>query len=54
MFASMGALTHALGKEVDWLLIAFIRMFLSFVITLGLAVRAGYKPISSYIDPFYG
>ena len=40
MFASMGALTHALGKEVDWLLIAFIRMFLSFVITLALAIRA--------------
>lgn len=40
MFASMGALTHALGKEVDWLLIAFIRMFLSFVITLALAVRS--------------
>lgn len=40
MFASMGALTHALGKEVDWLLIAFIRMFLSFVITLALAIKS--------------
>ena len=44
MFASMGALTHALGKEVDWLLIAFIRMGLSFVITLVLALRAGINP----------
>jgi drug/metabolite transporter (DMT)-like permease len=44
MFASMGALTHALGKEVDWLLIAFIRMFLSFVITLVLALRADINP----------
>ena len=44
MFASMGALTHALGKEVDWLLIAFVRMFLSFVITLVLALRADINP----------
>ncbi len=44
MFASMGALTHALGKEVDWLLIAFIRMGLSFVITLLLALRADINP----------
>lgn len=44
MFASMGALTHALGKEVDWLLIAFIRMVLSFVITLVLALRADINP----------
>jgi drug/metabolite transporter (DMT)-like permease len=44
MFASMGALIHALGKEVDWLLIAFIRMVLSFVITLVLALRADINP----------
>lgn len=44
-FATMAALIHALGKECDWLILAFLRMFLSFVFSLILAVRAGLAPI---------
>jgi len=29
-FATMGALTHALGSRIDWIVIAFFRMFLTF------------------------
>lgn len=43
-FATMGALTHELGKHCDWLLIAFFRMLISFIITFGLALRAGINP----------
>jgi drug/metabolite transporter (DMT)-like permease len=43
-FATMGALTHELGKHCDWLLIAFFRMLISFIITLALALRAGINP----------
>ncbi|MEM7007984.1 MAG: DMT family transporter [Thermodesulfobacteriota bacterium] len=43
-FATMGALTHELGKHCDWLLIAFFRMLISFVIALGLARAAGINP----------
>lgn len=43
-FATMGALTHELGKHCDWLIIAFFRMLISFVITLGLARAAGINP----------
>ena len=43
-FATMGALTHELGKHCDWLLIAFFRMLISFIITFGLARRAGINP----------
>ena len=43
-FATMGALTHELGKHCDWLLIAFFRMLISFIITLTLARRAGINP----------
>ena len=43
-FASMGALTHELGNYCDWLLIAFFRMLISFVIALTLALKAGVNP----------
>ncbi len=43
-FATMGALTHELGGYCDWLLIAFFRMLISFIITLALALRAGINP----------
>ena len=43
-FATMGALTHELGKHCDWLLIAFFRMLISFIITFGLARRAEINP----------
>ncbi len=40
----MGALTHALGKECDWLIIVFIRMLLSFIFTVALALRSRVNP----------
>lgn len=43
-FASMGALIHELGNYCDWLLIAFFRMLISFVIALTLALKAGVNP----------
>jgi drug/metabolite transporter (DMT)-like permease len=43
-FATMGALIHALGSECDWLILAFLRMFMSFVIAFVLTRRAGLKP----------
>lgn len=43
-FATMGALTHELGGYCDWLLIAFFRMLISFIITLTMAIRAGINP----------
>jgi len=43
-FATMGALIHALGDECDWLILAFLRMLMSFVIALILTRRAGLKP----------
>lgn len=43
-FATMGAFTHELGKHCDWLLIAFFRMFISFIIVFTLAKRAGINP----------
>lgn len=43
-FATMGAMTHQLGKNCDWLVIAFFRMFLTFIITAGLALRSGINP----------
>ena len=43
-FATMGALIHALGSECDWLILAFLRMLMSFVISLFLTRRAGLKP----------
>lgn len=44
-FATMGALTFALGKRCDWMLIAFFRMFITFLITLFLSIKAGINPI---------
>lgn len=43
-FATMGALTHALGKHIDWVLIVIIRMFATFVITTAMAARSGINP----------
>lgn len=43
-FSTMAALAHALGKQCDWLIIVFVRMFISFVIAFGLALRAGLNP----------
>ena len=43
-FATMGALTHELGKYCDWMIIAFFRMFISFLIALVLSLRAGINP----------
>jgi drug/metabolite transporter (DMT)-like permease len=43
-FASMGALTFALGKQCDWMLIALFRMLLSFVLVFYLAARATIMP----------
>ncbi len=43
-FASMGALTFALGKQCDWMLIALFRMLLSFVLASYLATRATIRP----------
>lgn len=42
-FASMGAMTHAVGSRVDWLLIAFIRTIFTLVFSVGLARAAGAK-----------
>jgi drug/metabolite transporter (DMT)-like permease len=36
-FASMGALTHAVGPRCDWLLIALFRILCTFVFSMGLA-----------------
>lgn len=43
-FATMGALTHELGKHCDWLIIAFFRMLISFVIAFALAKKARLNP----------
>ena len=43
-FATMGALIHALGSECDWLILAFLRMTMSFLMALFLTRRAGLKP----------
>lgn len=43
-FATMGALTHALGKHIDWLLIVIIRMISTFIITTVMAVQSGLNP----------
>ncbi len=43
-FATMGALIHELGGYCDWLIIAFFRMLISFIIALALALRAGINP----------
>jgi drug/metabolite transporter (DMT)-like permease len=38
-FATMGALTHALGKRIDWIVIAFFRMFLTFIFITSILVK---------------
>lgn len=43
-FATMGALTHALGRYTDWVLIVIIRMLTTFVITVSMATRSGINP----------
>jgi len=42
-FASMGAMTHAVGSRCDWLLIAFIRIVCTFIFSVGLARAAGAR-----------
>jgi len=42
-FATMGAMTHAVGSHCDWLLIAFIRIVCTFVFSVGLARAAGAR-----------
>ncbi|MGI9553537.1 MAG: DMT family transporter [Thermodesulfobacteriota bacterium] len=43
-FATMGALTHALGKRTDWILIAFFRMFFTFLFVTSLLLRSRKFP----------
>ena len=43
-FATMGALTHELGKRTDWILILFFRMFFTFVFTTTLLLKSGKFP----------
>ena len=42
-FATMGAMTHAVGSQCDWLLIAFIRIFSTFVFSTALALVSGVR-----------
>lgn len=42
-FATMGALTHEVGSRCDWLLIAFIRIFSTFVFSTTLALAGGAR-----------
>lgn len=42
-FATMGAMAHAVGPHCDWLLVAFIRIFCTFVFSVMLAVAGGAK-----------
>ena len=42
-FATMGALTHKLGENTDWIIIAFFRMLFSFVFMTAVLVKSG-KP----------
>ncbi|NIP37916.1 MAG: DMT family transporter [Candidatus Dadabacteria bacterium] len=44
-FATMGALTFKLGKDVDWVFIAFWRMLFSFVLVFFLASKSGKTTI---------
>ena len=38
-FATMCALTHALGQRIDWLVIAFFRMFLTFIFITSILLK---------------
>ncbi|OJW26687.1 MAG: hypothetical protein BGO49_00420 [Planctomycetales bacterium 71-10] len=42
-FATMGALTHEVGSRCDWLLIAFIRIFSTFIFSTALALAGGAR-----------
>jgi drug/metabolite transporter (DMT)-like permease len=42
-FAAMGSLTHSIGPRCDWLLIALIRIFCTFVFSVGLAWIGGAR-----------
>ena len=44
-FATMGALTFELGKEVDWVFIAFCRMLFSFILVFFLASKSSSTPL---------
>ncbi|MEZ4547470.1 MAG: hypothetical protein R3B51_07035 [Thermodesulfobacteriota bacterium] len=46
-FATMAALIHALGKESDWLVLAFLRMFLSFVFSSSSQCALASRPLCS-------
>ena len=43
-FATMGALTHALGSRIDWIVIAFFRMFLTFAFMATVLARESKFP----------
>ncbi len=43
-FATMGALTHALGQHIDWVLIVIIRMFTTFILTVFMCAKSGLNP----------
>ncbi len=43
-FATMGALTHALGQRIDWIVIAFFRMFLTFLFVTAVLAKERKSP----------
>ena len=58
-FASMGALTHALGSRCDWFVAALIRIFCTFVFSVVLAWLAGarlvfWKPRTLWVRSLSG
>lgn len=42
-FAAMGAMAHEVGSRCDWLLIAFFRIFATFVFSVALAAAGGAR-----------
>ena len=48
-FATMGALTHAVGPRVDWLVIAWIRIVSTFIFSAGMAWAAGVPLV--FLEP---
>ena len=58
-FATMGAMTHALGSRCDWLLIALVRIGFTFVSTVLLARLSGarlvvWRPATLWVRSFAG
>jgi drug/metabolite transporter (DMT)-like permease len=58
-FASMGAMAHALGPRCDWFVAALIRIFCTFVFSVGLAWVAGarlvlWRPRTLWVRSFSG